>query len=454
MTDYNLLDEKWIPVLYHDGTVDRVGVLGALEDASRIRQIAASNPMDRVAILRFLLALLYWCKGNPSTPPDSSLSPQWFSKLNDNRDCFNLLGDGKRFYQDRAAKRARAITDLIQEIPAGNNFWHFRHSTDKQDGLCRACCAMGLLRLPLFSVSGLSGPGQPNVMAGINGPPPIYAVPWEDSLLQTLQANWVKREDLGEPAWAQRDAGQISKEVIPLLMGLTLASRRVLLHEPSEEPGVCIACGAGNTAVIRTCEFQTAGKQESDLWDDPHVLYLDAKPRKALKATDLTTVHFRMDRPWPALLVRLGTEAKSTRLLVVGFATNKAKNVDVWERVVRVPSGGSVPDTVLSSIKEWQEEGRRIEKRMGRSKKQGTAAIAVIRPHVESRVSANMCELLTGGEGVWQEAAAEYRPMMNVIAKSLSPGFTTAALKRRREIASTLPDMRPRGKETRKEGGK
>ena len=32
---------------------------------ARIRQIAASNPMDRMAILRFLLALLYWCKGNP-----------------------------------------------------------------------------------------------------------------------------------------------------------------------------------------------------------------------------------------------------------------------------------------------------------------------------------------------------------------------------------------------------
>jgi len=48
---YNLLDEKWIPVLYRDGRWDRVGIRKALADAGRIRQIAASNPMDRIAQL-------------------------------------------------------------------------------------------------------------------------------------------------------------------------------------------------------------------------------------------------------------------------------------------------------------------------------------------------------------------------------------------------------------------
>jgi hypothetical protein len=48
---YNLLDEKWIPVLYRDGKWDRVGIRKAIEDAGRIRQIAAGNPMDRVSQL-------------------------------------------------------------------------------------------------------------------------------------------------------------------------------------------------------------------------------------------------------------------------------------------------------------------------------------------------------------------------------------------------------------------
>ncbi len=89
--EYNLLEEKWIPVLWKDGHSDRVGITEAFTQAGRIRQIAASNPMDRLAILRFLLALLYWCEGNPPHDKDSisSFPPDWFKKLKDNRDCFN-----------------------------------------------------------------------------------------------------------------------------------------------------------------------------------------------------------------------------------------------------------------------------------------------------------------------------------------------------------------------------
>ncbi len=230
-TGFNLLDEEWIPVLYHDGRYARVGIWSALEDASRIRQIVASNPMDRVAILRFLLALLYWCRGNPppglGATPGATFPDDWFAKTHENRDCFNLFGDRERFYQSRSAQRSRAATDLLQEIPTGNNFWHFRHSTDGSDGLCPACCTMGLLRLPLFSVSGL-----PDLKSGINGVPPVYVVPWGKSLLATLRANWATHQDLGEPAWVNPDIRPVPGQPVPLLTGLTLLSRRVWLPQP------------------------------------------------------------------------------------------------------------------------------------------------------------------------------------------------------------------------------
>jgi hypothetical protein len=158
-----------------------------------------------------------------------------------------------------------------------------------------------------------------------------------------------------------------------------------------------------------------------------------------------------MDRPWPNLLARLSVKGAQVPLLVVGFATNKAKNVDVWERTVPVPSIRSIPDDLLSCIGDWEDEGKRLEKRVARSKKAATAAIAAIRPHVEARVSENVGDLLAGKDGAWQEAADEYRPMMKVIARSLAPGFTTAALRRRRDIAGALPDMGP-PKCDRKEG--
>jgi len=97
MGQYNLLDENWILVLYQNGEWKRVGILKAFEDAHRIREIAASNPMDRIAILRFLLALLYWCEGNPPTKSDTSpadsLPKEWFSKL-DSMDCSIHLEKG------------------------------------------------------------------------------------------------------------------------------------------------------------------------------------------------------------------------------------------------------------------------------------------------------------------------------------------------------------------------
>ncbi len=458
---FNLLDERWIPILRTDGRAERIGIREALTNAGNIRQIAASNPMDNVALLRFLLAVLYWCKGNP--PHDGNaisndpFSVGSFSTLDANRDYFNLLGDGKRFYQDRAARRARPVTDLIQEIPTGNNFWHFRHSTDYSDGLCPACCTMGLLRLPLFSVSGL-----PNLKAGINGTPPAYVVPLGRSLLGTLFANWSPFELLGDPAWVQPDICPTPGQDVSLLTGLTLLSRRVWLHEPSEPPGLCMGCGARETALIRTCEFQTAGQQKNDRWHDPHVVYVDGKPRRALKAADLTTAgKFRMDRPWADLLVRMletgkiGRADKPTSLLFVGFATDQAKNIDVWQRILCVPCAGSIQGTVEALIQRWQKEGTQLEKRkVWRSKAEGKAAIVAIRPHVEHRVSAKTRGLIPGTDEAWNRAAAEYHPMMEMIAKSLSPGYTTAALLRRREIANVLPDMRPKPQAPKKPGKK
>jgi CRISPR type I-E-associated protein CasA/Cse1 len=456
--NYSLLVEPWIPVLWSDGKCGRVGINDALVRASCIRQIAASNPMDRVAIVRFLLALLYWCKGNPpdkgSAITGSAFPAEWFSKLDDNKDCFNLLGEGRRFYQDRDAQRSRAATDLIQEIPTGNNFWHFRHSIDQEDGLCPACCAMGLLRLPLFSVSGL-----PDLKSGINGTPPLYVVPCGRSLLETLQANWATYTDLGEPTWVRPDIRITPGQDVPLLTGLTLLSRRVWLHD-LEQPGSCVGCGA-ETALIRKCMFQSAGAQKNDRWNDPHVVYSEEMPRKASKAADLTAAgKFRMDRPWPYLLAGIAKTGKfapwdkPTSLMVVGFATDQAKNIDVWERNLAVPSTESTQGTAASLMQQWHREGGWLEKRIARSKIAGAAAIAAVRPHVEGRVSARAGELMAGTDEAWDRAAAEYRPMMEAIARSLSPGFTTAAVQRRREIADVLPDMRPRTESAKKPGRK
>jgi hypothetical protein len=117
-------------------------------------------------------------------------------------------------------------------------------------------------------------------------------------------------------------------------------------------------------------------------------------------------------------------------------------------------SAGLISITAAPSIKQWREKGKGMEKKIGRSKVEGPAFIAAIRPHVEGRVAANAGELITGGEDAWEQAAREYSPMMAAIAKSLSPGYSTAAVEKRKQIADLKPDMGPDTKASKRSGRK
>lgn len=120
---------------------------------------------------------------------------------------------------------------------------------------------------------------------------------------------------------------------------------------------------------------------------------------------------------------KIGCAGKPASLLAVGFSAGKAKHVNVWQRTIRVTSTESVPGMTPSLIQQWEKEGKRMEQRIGRSKVEGKTAIATIRPHGEYRVSATMGELIAGTDEAWNQSAAEYHPMMEMIAKSLSPGL-------------------------------
>ena len=456
---YNLLKKKWIPVLYRNGQFDRVGIIKALQEAHQIRQIAASNPMDRFAITRFLLAILYWCKGNPSdifAMNIHAFPAEWFSKLEEkeNLDCFNLLGNEKRFYQDANAKRSRPTTDLYQEIPTGNNFWHFRHTTDLQEGLCAPCCAIGLLRLPLFMTFG--GNTKPYLYPGINGVPPIYVLTMGNSLFEILHKNWIPHAvPFGEPSWIDLNFNTNDNTEIPLLKGLTMLARRVWLAE-TESHQTCYNCGVKSDTIIRGCEFQSPGKQETALWRDPHALFLDITSQKSIKTPDpVSAGKFKMDRPlWKLLAPVIETantiDPTPTTIAIIGLATDNAKYIDVWERIVELPSNNSVPEAVVAVVEQWQKETsnnelvKRLPKVMRANRKLNylKATYDSIRPHVEHTVSANVGNLLSGGETEWQNAASEYRPMQEIIAKSLAPGTTLSATIRRKCIANAVPNMR------------
>jgi hypothetical protein len=475
---YNLLEEHWLPVLYRDGRTERIGICQAFEDAGRIRQIAATNPMDRVAILRFLLALLYWCKGNsPDKLPDGTFPSDWFKKLDDNKDCFNLLGDGKRFYQYKSTyEKKKSANYFIQEVPTGQNFWHFKHATEGIDGLCPACCAMGLLRLPVFATSG--GRGKP---PGVNAKPPIFVIPLGLSLAETLTISWreVSGSNLGTPGWEKPDMKLPKTGYIPLLSGLTWVPRQVWLNDPGETSS-CISCG-DRTPLIRQMVFAPIGSQKADEegqgrnWLDPHVIYMSDKkgkksslpPGNALGSSDAASSQ------WAKIMAGIldGKKADGKgRLWVVGFATvQNDKYLEAME--YEIPFSCTLEDHKvqehIETIERWQKEGKSLEDRLRKIVREirkprkedariAVSAIASVRPQVEAEVSLKLGELIEGGDDAWKLAASEYSPMMAAISKSLSPGFTSAMVQRRKQIASIKPNMWQQtttAKKPRKKGG-
>lgn len=312
--NYNLLDEQWIPVLYRDGRYERVGIRKALEEAGQIRQVAASNPMDNVSLLRFLLAVLIWCKGELTEndlaifeSETDSIPKGWLKKLDEYKEKFNLLGDGERFYQDESildellkakqkrwddqTKKAksqkapktpcptslddddfRPIGDLLVEFPTETKIAHFRHVRDKEYGLCPACCAVGIIRFCVWA----NAYGGGRYTSAVNGPTPAYAVARDSTLLRTFLLNWPKSmSSKREPPWICADPPKESD--LDIVTVFAWRSRRLWLDDPEDE-GRCSYCGMIDKLIRRHAFTGNWKRDDKKFWSaDPHLILVDKK---------------------------------------------------------------------------------------------------------------------------------------------------------------------------------
>lgn len=456
---YNLLEEKWIPVLFESGDFGKVSALEALENAHQIRQLVPNNPMDRVGILRFLIALLYWSRGSPSeveqANPTEPFPKGAFDKLRENRDCFNLLGNGRRFYQDEECKndkRQKSINYLLQEIPTGTNFWHFRHSTDFETGLCASCCAMGLLRLPIFTTSGGSG-----LSPGINGRPPIYVLPLGESLLQTLSLSWKPIQDetqIGTPTWESPNLKLQKEAQVPFLTGLTWLPRRVWINESDHIESTCFLCGQ-KKVIYQSCLFIGNGTLSSinPVWDDPHVLFRRDQKGEAIPifSDDSLGSPARSSGQWANITKALDERfnGKTQNVFVVKFATvQNDKYLEAVEETISIPKQKT--SLFTEYCKSWIKACPKTTDKTSRSRSLSKAHGASIRPDIEHHVSSRIPSLLKEGEPAWQEAAKQYEPLMEALSGALAPGNTVKSLEKRQYISSLKPQVQLKKKQEEK----
>lgn len=387
---FNLVEEGWIPILWSNGRFERVGIRKALMHAGRIRQIAASNPLDNVALLRFLLAVLLWCRPDLSEEDQQRLDgaqgvpEEWLAKLSKHEAAFNLLGDGPRFYQDASLQdgERRPIADLLVEFPGADSLNHMRHIVhDGSYGFCPACCALGILRLSVWA------PANRYYPASVNPGSAAYAVVQGRNLLLTLLANLPET-----PAQAEQAPWLMTEPPTSPGAVARLAWRpRKLWLKIANEQGSCSNCGSRGVLVASLCneggwQTQTTAGRTKKFWEgDPHLL-ADGEPISLPGLGVNSAVHSQ--RFWRDALRLRG--ARTGDVVATGPVLNKFVFQDATS--VGLPNASAQARAGLSGDCSDKLRGllKRVTPNPDRQHPEIHATLVLMTPDTEARIRATL----------------------------------------------------------------
>lgn len=431
---FNLIDADWIPVLYRNGRPARVGIWRALTEAGRIRQIAASNPMDNVALLRFLIAVLLWCKpdvndaARPQLDGAAGVPAEWLVKLEKHKAAFNLLGNRERFYQDAdlMTKEPRPIADLLAEFPGADSVNHMRHVThDGSYGFCPACCALGIMRLSVWA------PANRFYPASVNPGSAAYAFLVESNLLQTLVINSPQSDGQVETAAWESDSppappGAVAK--------LSWRPRRLWLNV-GENAGVCANCGTNSTLVVSLCNEggwptpTTDGKTKKFWEGDPHLL----KSEEPISLPGLgATMSAQASTFWRAALHARGPQPG--RCIATGPSVNKF----VFQDAVSIKLPPASSNTRAELTKACSDKLRGLLKRAtpnpDRQHPEVVSAVIMLTPDAEAGIRSKLEHAVAVTDDV-DFLHAVYRPLIEQAVASTARG---SPLRRRAATSHAL----------------
>lgn len=167
MSRFNLIDEKWIPVRFPDGTRDELGIRDTLLRASEVAAIEDPSPLVVAALHRFLLAVLYRALEGPTDIDQAKAlfktglpTEKITAYLKKWRHRFWLFDENYPFGQNPNIPQGEIEpwTKLTAEYNATSNKVLFDHTDTKNPGSRQPKeCTCWLLSTMTFSVSGGRG---------------------------------------------------------------------------------------------------------------------------------------------------------------------------------------------------------------------------------------------------------------------------------------------------------
>jgi CRISPR system Cascade subunit CasA len=277
MSEFNLLDEKWIRVLSEDGSSE-VGILELFENAHKYKSLNGELPTQNFALLRLLLAIMYaalcenfdsfkdaillWTAIYNQSKFDSNTIRDYLEK---HRERFYLFDDKFPFYQIpykdirllyKSDDKPSGVGRLVGEISESDNKTSLfsTYSGEGKEYTSYAEAARWLLHLMIYDVASYGKNSKKygyltDKKSGYNG------FSWAgqlggayiegENMFDTLMKNFVianfndnKLWKQGKPAWEKAVSGEIANKLnippeCPVEL-LTHQSRKIKLEKAND----------------------------------------------------------------------------------------------------------------------------------------------------------------------------------------------------------------------------
>jgi len=297
---FNLIDERWIPVKRRDGTAT---MIAPWEVADRFADnpvvaLNAPRPDFNGALIQFLIGLVQtvaapkngaeWQK-KLMEPPTSDELHTVFATV---RHAFELGGDGPRFMQDfdELAVKQGDIGGLLIDMPGESttkkNTDHFV-KRNTVAGMCPSCCSIALFTMQTNAPSG----GQGNRVSLRGGGPlstlvvgdvqheTLWQLIWLNVLAQKAFLNICGNANLTTDSarfpWLaatrtseKEDGVSQPNDFHPSLMYWGMP-RRIRLNVDNTMLGMCDVCGVSPVALIHQYQQKNFGMNFTGAWLHP-----------------------------------------------------------------------------------------------------------------------------------------------------------------------------------------
>lgn len=285
---YSLLTEPWIDVVTLKGEPQSVGLIELFEKAHLFEKFDFSMPGHDLAVLRFLVALVY-IVSPPKTLEEwksmietKKFDPSFISGLKKHEDRLDLFHDKYPFMQEAGLKKLdekdhEKNAKLNRSLPTAGGHLHFHHIERGNICLCNKCTIVMLLFEQLFACGGGRG-----YEASINGHPPYYVSCVGNNIFETIIFNTPYSQSIEEfinislrkQEWSKDFKGEVRSNEINLQEGLMWKSRQILLFPTLIiEGGFCYSCNDKISTGIKSIimKSQKASVKKEDIWIDPFI---------------------------------------------------------------------------------------------------------------------------------------------------------------------------------------